>query len=264
MRAKAAESDQVASIQEIRLAVDQTFYRALASQAVLKVAQQTVAARQTVSYQVSALTGAKLRSSLDLNFANVDLQQAKLLLLNATNGSHEAEAALNAQLGNENPIDYTLVDGTPTTPVTAPENAAPLVALALRSRPDLTALNLQASAAKTFSRAERDLNRPTISALAEGGGAPVRAEQIASPWYGAAGVNISIPVFNGFLYSAREKEAVLRAQAAEQNVQQLRQVIVRDVSDTVLEAQSGFQRIDVTRQLLDQANSAFDLAQTRY
>jgi outer membrane protein len=92
----------------------------------------------------------------------------------------------------------------------------------------------------------------------------VRADQIATPWYGAAGVNVSIPIFNGFLYSAREKEAVLQAQAAEQNVQQLRQSIVRDVTDTVLEAQSGFQRIDVSRQLLDQANSAFDLAQTRY
>jgi outer membrane protein len=47
-------------------------------------------------------------------------------------------------------------------------------------------------------------------------------------------------------------------------VQQLRQTIARDVTDTVLEAQSGFQRIDVSRQLLEQANSAFDLAQTRY
>jgi outer membrane protein len=264
LRAQAAASAQQASIQDIRLAVDEAFYRTLANQAVLKVAQQTVAARQTVSDQVSALTAAKLRSSLDLNFANVDLQQAKLLLLNATNNSHEAQAALNALLGNEKPATYTLVDETPTVPAPAPDDAAPLIQLAFQSRPDLTAFNLQASAAKKFSQAERDLQRPTISALGTAGGAPVRADQIATPWYGAASVNVSIPIFNGFLYSAREKEAVLQAQAAEQNVQQLRQSIVRDVTDTVLETQSGFQRIDVSRQLLDQANSAFDLAQTRY
>ena len=41
-------------------------------------------------------------------------------------------------------------------------------------------------------------------------------------------------------------------------------MIARDVTDTVLETQSGFQRIDVSHQLLDQANSTFDLAQTRY
>jgi len=264
LRAQAAASAQQASIQDIRLAVDEAFYRALANQAVLKVAQQTIAARQTVSDQISALTAAKLRSSLDLNFANVDLQQAKLLLLNATNNSHEAQAALNALLGNEKPTTYALVDETPTVPAPAPDDAAPLIQLAFQSRPDLTAFNLQASAAKKFSQAERDLQRPTISALGTAGGAPVRADQIATPWYGAAGVNVSIPIFNGFLYSAREKEAVLQAQGAEQNVQLLRQSIVRDVTDTVLEAQSGFQRIDVSRQLLDQANSAFDLAQTRY
>ena len=264
LRAQAAASDQQASIQDIRLAVDVAFYRALASQAVLKVAQQTVAARQTVSDQISALAAAKLRSSLDLNFANVNLQQAKLLLLNATNNSHEAQAALNALLGNERPMTYALVDETPTVPVPAPDDAAPLIQLAFHSRPDLTAFNLQASAAKKFSQAERDLQRPTISALGTAGGAPVRADQIATPWYGAVGVNVSIPIFNGFLYSAREKDAVLQEQTAEQNVQQLRQSIVRDVTDTVLEAQSGFQRIDVSRQLLDQANSAFDLAQTRY
>ena len=123
---------------------------------------------------------------------------------------------------------------------------------------------MQASAAQKFSQAERDLVRPTISALGVAGDAPVRADQITTPWYGAAGVNVSIPIFNGFLFSARANEAKFRAQAADQSVQQLRQAIARDVTDTVLEAQSGFLRIDVSRQLLEQANSAFDLAQTRY
>jgi len=264
LRAQAAASDQQASVQDIRLAVDQTFYSALASQAVLRVAQQTVAARQAVSDQISALTNAKLRSSLDLSFANVDLQQAKLLLLNATNSSQESQAALNALLGNEQPVNYTLVDETPSAPAPPPQETAPLIQVALQSRPDLAALDLQASAAKKFTQAERDLQRPTISALGTAGGAPIRADQIATPWYGAAGVNVNIPVFNGFLYSSREKEAALRAQAADQDVLQLRQVITRDVTNTVLETQSGFQRIDVSRELLDQANSAFDLAQTRY
>ena len=54
------------------------------------------------------------------------------------------------------------------------------------------------------------------------GGTPVRADQIQSSWYGAAGANISIPVFNGFLYNARKKEAKLRAQAAQEDVRNLR------------------------------------------
>jgi outer membrane protein len=262
--ARAAASNQSASREDVLLAVDEAFYHALASQAILLVAQQTVTTRQETADQVRALTEAKLRSELDLSFANVDLQQAKLLLLNATNDNQESQAALNTILGEELPAVYTLVDETPAAPAPAPEDATPLLQLAFQSRPDLAALNLQASAAKEFSQAERDLVRPTISALGVAGDAPVRADQITTPWYGAAGVNVSIPIFNGFLFSARANEAKLRAQAADQSVQQLRQTIARDVTDTVLEAQSGFQRIDVSRQLLEQANSAFDLAQTRY
>ena len=262
--ARAAASNESASREDVLLAVDEAFYHALASQAILLVAQQTVTARQATADQVRALTDAKLRSDLDLSFANVDLQQAKLLLLNATNDNQESQAALNAILGEELPAVYTLVDETPAAPAPAPEDAAPLLQLAFQSRPDLASLNLQASAAEKFSQAEHDLVRPTISALGVAGDAPVRADQITTPWYGAAGVNVSIPIFNGSLFSARANEAKFRAQAANQSVQQLRQAIARDVTDTVLEAQSGFQRIDVSRQLMQQANSAFDLAQTRY
>jgi outer membrane protein len=264
LSARAAASNEIASREDVLLAVDEAFYHALASQAILLVAQQTVTTRQETADQIRALTEAKLRSELDLSFANVNLQQAKLLLLSATNDNQESQAALNAILGEELPAVYTLVDETPAASAPAPEDAAPLLQLAFQSRPDLAALNQQSSAAKEFSRAERDLVRPTISALGVAGDAPVRADQITIPWYGAAGVNVSIPIFNGFLFSARANEAKLRAQAADQSVQQLRQTIARDVTDTVLEAQSGFQRIDVSRQLLEQANSAFDLAQTRY
>ena len=262
--ARAAASNESASREDVLLAVDEAFYHALASQAILSVAQQTVAARQATADQVRALTEAKLRSELDLSFANVDLQQANLLLLNASNDNQESQAALNAILGGELPVVYTLIDETPAAPAPAPEDAAPLLQLAFQSRPDLASLNLRASAAQRFSQAERDLVRPTISALGVAGDTPVRADQITTSWYGAAGVNVSIPIFNGSLFSARANEAKFRAQAADQSVQQLRQTIARDVTDTVLEAQSGFQRIDVSRQLLEQANSAFDLAQTRY
>jgi outer membrane protein len=262
--ARAAASNESASREDVLLAVDEAFYHALASQAILSVAQQTVATRQETADQVRALTEAKLRSELDLSFANVDLQQAKLLLLNATNDNQESQAALNAILGEELPAVYTLIDETPAAPAPAPEDAAPLLQLAFQSRPDLASLNLQASAAERFSQAERNLVRPTISALGVAGDTPVRADQITTSWYGAAGVNVSIPIFNGSLFSARANEAKFRAQAADQSVKQLRQTIARDVTDTVLEAQSGFQRIDVSRQLLEQTNSAFDLAQTRY
>ena len=263
-RAQAETAAANATAADITLAVDQAFYRALGAQSVLNVARATVQARQTTVDQITALANAKLRSTLDLSFANVALAQAKLLLLNAQNQSEDALATLNALLGEQAAPNFTLVEDTTAAPQPPPQDAEGLVGVALAHRPDLLALNDQAQAAQKFSTAEHDLYRPTISALGTTGGAPIRADQITSSWYGAVGVNLSIPIFNGFLFSARAKEADLRSQAAQQQVRDLRNAISRDVRTTVLQAQSNFDRIDVAQQLLDQANSALDLAQTRY
>ena len=75
---------------------------------------------------------------------------------------------------------------------------------------------------------------------------------------------MNIPIFNGFLFSARAREADLRANAAGEEVRNLRELIARDVRTAVLSAQAAFQRIGVTRQLLEQSNLALNLAQTRY
>jgi outer membrane protein len=262
--AKAQLETERATVEDITLAVDQAFYQALTAQSVLKVAQQTVATRQATGEQIGALTNQKLRSTLDLSLANVQVSQAQLLVLDAQNSAQAAMANLNAILGSEADQEYELVDETPADPQAAPANTEDLVQLAFRSRPDLASLSDRSLAAKQFASAEHDLNRPTISALAAAGSTPVRADQIQSSWYGAAGANVSIPIFNGFEYSARAKEADLRAQAASEQVRKVRESIARDVRSAVLNAQIAFQRIGVSKQLLDQANTALELAQARY
>jgi outer membrane protein len=262
--AKAQLESERATELDITLAVDQAFYQALTAQAVLRVAQSTVDERRATSDQVGALTKSKIRSDLDLSFADVQLSQARLLQLDAQNQEQAAMAALNDVLGSEQDPQYTLVDDTSANPPPAPDNAETMVAAAFGARPDLASLNDKALAARQYGTAERELWMPTVSAMAAVGGTPVRADQILSSWYGTAGANISIPIFNGFLYNAEAKEAKLRAQAAEENVRNMRDTIARDVRTAVLNAQTASQRIAVTQQLLDQANLALDLAQARY
>ena len=264
LRAQAQGNDARATQADIVLAVDEAFFRALGSQQVLQVANRTVNERQQVADRVSALTSAKLKSDLDLNFANVSLAQSRLLALDARNDSISAMTTLNALLGDATPVTYSLVDDDHAALAPAPPDPEPLVAQALAERPDLSALQERYAAAEKFSAAEQALKRPTVSALGAAGITPVRSDAIPSPWYGAVGLNISIPILNGGLFDARASEASLRAQAAGKQVEALRQAIARDVRTTVLQAQSNFERIAVTQQLVEAANSAFDLAQTRY
>ncbi len=260
---KASQANQVATSQDIILAVDEAFYGALEAQALLNVAQQTVNARQTTADQVNALAKAKLKSDLDVSFAEVNLAQAKLLLLDAENGQAEAFAGLNTILGFEAQQTYELVEAAaPLAP--PPSGPEALVTLAFNLRPDLQAVVFNESSSERFRRAEHDLLRPTLSAVGVTGGVPFRYDNQFTPWYGGIGVNMAIPIFNGFLFPARAKEADYKTLAAQQQVRDLRDRIARDVRVTWLHTTTAYQRIFVAEQLLKEANLAMDLAQTRY
>jgi outer membrane protein len=260
--AKAENQNAIATREQILLAVDQAFYGALQAHAVLAVAQQTVSSRQTVSDQVEALFKSKLRSQLDFSFASVNLAQAKLLVLDAQNNENAALAALSTVLGYPGVQDFQLVEDT-TAIAAPPGNVDELISAALAMRPEILALGFQYQSAQRFQTAEHDLFFPTIQAVGVVGDTPVR-NPVLSSWYGAVGVNIGIPIFNGFLYSARSREAHLKTQAAQDRLLDVRNRISRDVRTSWLNASTAYQRLSVTQQLLDQARLALDLAQTRY
>jgi outer membrane protein len=105
---------------DVLLAVDQAYFRTLKAQAVLRVAQQTVQERQTVTDRVNALAKAKLKSGLDVSFAEVNLGQAQLLLVQAQNEVKAAYADLARALGYSDDREYELAE-EPLPPVAPPE-----------------------------------------------------------------------------------------------------------------------------------------------
>ncbi len=262
LRAKADDQNAIATKQQVLIAVDQAFYSALQSQAVLKVAQQTVASRQLLTDQVSALTRSKLKSDLDLSFSNVSLAQAKLLQLDAENNQQAAFANLSALLGFASLQAIDLVEDS--DPLAAPPgNPEQLISEAFSKRPEILALEFESESDEKLRNAARDQLFPTVSALGAIGDTPVGDSQLAS-WYGAVGVNVQIPIFNGFLFTAKTHEAALRAQATKQRILDLRNRISRDVRTSWLDANTAYERLAVSAQLLSQANQALDLSQTRY
>ena len=271
LREKAQNANALATTEDIVLATDQAFYNALQAQALLKVAEQTVTTRQQVESQVNKLAKNKLRSTLDLSFAQVNLSQAKLLELDAQNNVESSIAALTAVLGFDKQVRYELVEENTQLPAPPPDVDV-LTNLALKQRPDLQALTYNQMAAEKFRRAQRDLLLPSISALGIVGVTPVRPDCVngcfpnyfISSWYGAIGVNMNVPIFNGFLFSAQASEANYNAKAAAENARDLRDVVVRDVRTAWLSANTAFQRVGVAAELAKEADLSLSLAQSRY
>jgi outer membrane protein len=272
LREKAENANALATEEDIVLATDQAFYSVLQAQALRKVAEQTVATRQSVESQVNELTKSKLKSEVDLAFAQVNLSEAKLLLLDAQNNVDSSLAALTSILGFDKPVEYELVEENTQAPTPPPPDVDVVVNTALKQRPDLQSFTYSQQAAEKFRRAQRDQLLPTISALGLAGGTPVRPDCIdgcfpnyfISSWYGAVGVNMSIPIFNGFLYSAQASEAKYRAQAAAEDTRDLRDRVVRDVRTAWLAANTAFQRVGVAEELSKEADLSLRLAQGRY
>jgi outer membrane protein len=246
---------------EVLLDVDRAYYGALRAQAELNVAQETVKDRQLVSNQTTELEKNQIKSGLDVSFANVDLAQAQLLLIQAQNDVQTSYAILSTALGYGDTRTFDLSEEP--TPSSPPADFSTLLQEAIQNRPDLITMKLDAQSAHTYATAERDLWFPTISALGVAGVAPVRADQLP-PRYAAAGVNVNIPLFNGHLFGALRGEANYRAKAQDENTRNLQDQIVRDVRTAWLNANSGYQRLAVATQLLKSATDALDLAQSRY
>jgi outer membrane protein len=73
-----------------------------------------------------------------------------------------------------------------------------------------------------------------------------------------------VPVFTGGLLTARAREAALRAQAAEKDLAEVETEAARDVYNALVDAKTSYDAIAVSQELLESAQKAFQLAQSRY
>jgi outer membrane protein len=263
LHAKAQQENVTTTRADVLLQVDQAYYAVLKSQALLQVAEETVNQRKTVSDQVTTMAKNQLKSGLDVSFANVDLAQAQLLLIQAQNDLQASYANLSVALGYSDERVFSVSDEP--MPGAPPADAAALIQQALRDRPELIGQRLEVSADQSFATAERDLWFPTIAAVGAAGVAPyVQGPNEPPPRYAAAAFNVNIPIFNGHLFGALRSEATNQASAQERYLADLQNRIVRDVRTAWLNANSAYQRLSVTEQLLAEARQALDLGQARY
>src|ERR1700733_4947630 len=118
-QAQAAAQNLQATRYDAVLQVNRAYFDVLHAQAVIKTAQQTIEARQTLSDQVTELARNSLKSQLDVSFADVQVSQAKLLLLRAQDGVEQARAELGRAMGMDQPANYDLADEPlPSSPST--------------------------------------------------------------------------------------------------------------------------------------------------
>jgi outer membrane protein len=258
---RAAAEGAESSREQILLNVEANYLATLQAQAVLEVAKQTLSTRKLLVDQVSTLAKNQLKSDLDVSFAEVALEQAELLVQTSQGDADGAMASLGAALGRKDASFFILTDDHEE--IRPPPPLASLVETALRLRPDLLSLQYQRDAALSVAAAEKDSNYPTLAAVGVLGNAFTEDSHLPDK-YAAAGLQLSVPLFEGGAMLARQHEAEIRARVASETLREAQDNAVRDVRLALVAAQTAYQRLSTTRQLLKHATQAFDLARARY
>lgn len=258
----AAEQERLEGTKEqVVLLTDTSYFEALRAASVLNVARQTLATRQTLLDQVSALASNKLKSELDVNFARVATDEARILMLQSESDLSAADARLAMLTGLEQASRFDLRDVE--EPVSPQANASEIIREALEHRPELRQLELEAQAARKQAKAEKAAGYPTLSAVGAAGVIPFHDSHFED-YYAAAGVNLSVPLFAGGLYSSRAREAAYRADAAEELLKARQEEVIRDIRIALLAVNTAAERTKISERLVAHANEAYSLAEAKY
>lgn len=261
LRAEAEAQNAQTTRAQILLETDAACFAILQARSLLDVADQTVKTRRLLRDNTVSLQKNQLKSAIDVSFAEVNVKDAELLLSRAGNDLKSGYATLARLLLDPENTEYRIT--TPAQPAPLPSSADGLARMALNLRPELSRLRLERDAALKFVKAENALSRPRLTLQGTAGTMPYRDRSLDQN-YAAAGLVLTWPLFTGGLNSARQNEAELRAQAAEQTLKDQEASITRDVQLAWLNATNALERLNITDRLREQSIQAYSLAEARY
>jgi outer membrane protein len=151
LQAQSAGQDEENIRQSVLLQVREAYFAAQGAESIRKTAQAVLEFRRVTLRQLTALAQSQLRSTLDVQFAQVMVSEAELAVVRADSNVQKAQAQLAASMGEEGNTNYSLVD----EPLPASPDVDPAGYLdeAIANRPDLKALRLQSESATHEARA---------------------------------------------------------------------------------------------------------------
>lgn len=228
------------------------------SQELLRVAEEALRQYQSHLTQVRAYAEVGRRIRYDVIKAEVDLGNAQLNLINASNAVVSARAGLNRSLGLAEDPPYRL-GSIPDETVGGDETQ--LMAQARTCHPELRALLAQEQAASAaLDEAIADLY-PALNLQAEYGLAGDRLPLVWN-WWGA--LRSAVSLFSGGQKMARIDASAAQLRAARAAVANREQQIYLDLRQAWNQWDTARQRLTLTDLIVREAQESLDLVAERY
>jgi outer membrane protein TolC len=235
------------------------YYNVLRAQRILSVSQETVKQRESLSGQAQAFYEAGIRARIDVARAQANLFQARAALTGAENDLRVARITLLNRMGVDGPRGFELKDTLATESV--PGTLEEWVKEAEAGRPELRALLERERAADMALRAARAGNYPVLTG---NGGYGYAAEDMPLEQNYIVTVQLSVPIFTGFLTRQQVAEARANLDSARYAVTDFRRLVRLQVEQAALSVRAASERSDARRKEKEASEENLRLATGRY
>ena len=257
-RKRAAEESLLAARNDVIFGVRTAFFDLGRSLELLRVAEDTVRQFTVHMEETRVLVEVGRRIKYDITKADVDLGNARLNLIGASNSVVTARASLNRSLGLAEEPGYRIAD-PPAEEIAAPFED--LMGIARKQHPELQALRAQelvASAALDETIADLYPSLSLSAGYTWGGSA------FPLFWNWAAAAQAGMNLFSTGRKTSRIEVAVADLRAARAKVADREQQIYLDLRSAVAQLDAARQRMALTDLIVRQAQESLDLVTERY
>ncbi len=251
--------DLKATKENVIMNVQINYYSYLESRYIEKVNEETLMQAEEHLKIAKAFYKVGSRPQYDVTSAEVEVANANLNLIRAKNQVKITRLQLNNSMGVYIPEEYVITDSLNAVIENISLDSSKAIAVSNRS--ELKSSYLALSANKSLISAAWDQNLPFLSAYGNYNWSGFNLP-LYSRW--TAGINFTLPIFQGFYVDAQVQKAEANVEQAEANVEALKQSILLDVEQNFLSLVEAENRIDAAKQLVVQAEENFNLATGRY
>jgi TolC family type I secretion outer membrane protein len=260
----AADFAHNATIQDVVLLVQQTYYALLDAKALLAAQEATLKERRRSLDAAEARHNAGVATIADVLQARTALSQAELTRESIEGNLRTLEGTLATEMGLPASARFELG----ALPLEIPaarisEDVERLIGRAVEQRPELGTARAVAERARARVQEDRAQGMPTINAVASAGQTFVGGLGTRTTPY-SAGIALRFPLFTGWRNTYDIRRAETEVQIAREDLRGLEQQIGLQVWTSYFAVQTATQRLATSRDLLVSAQESANVAAERY
>lgn len=256
---QAANSDAETTVQTVVVNVQQAYFSLQQAQRLVTVSEEAITQFKKHLDLAKGRFKAGVAPKIDVTTAEVDLSNAQLNLITAKNNALVARVTLNNAMGIPTTSPYRVQDPSQGEAYQITLDEA--VARAMQLRPETISQRAQERAAEAAIKAAQGNFFPTVTSSAS---YSYSATDFPLVYNWNVNGTVNVPIFSGFLTQQQVAQARANLLKTKANGDVLRQNILLEVNQALLNLEAVRERLRVTAVTVEQAKERLALVEGRY